>query len=185
MIQFLLTLPMPETIQYSVAPNKPQQAQHLTGIKQKTFIRGAKKSIYKPKFQMTEDMDDLDDGDDDEDNDEPVKSTFDEITEHEHENQFIETIDYANIDIHDDGDEIIAEVLEAESVAHSSQQSKDDFLSAQYITVNENNQVFFESPPNKMIKISTTKSPQKTSDNGNSHTNVIDCANPMDRMKQF
>lgn len=167
-----------DDIQHTVVPNKMQHAQHPTGITQKTYARG-KKSIYKPKFQITDDIDDLDDDDDDQ-----VKSTFDDITEHEHENQFIETIDYANIDIHEDGNEIIAEVLDAESVAHSNQ-PKNDFLSAQYITINENNEVMYEVPPKKMIKISATKSPQKTNDDHNNHIQIIDCVNLMDHMKRF
>lgn len=169
-----------DDIQHSVVPNKMQQGHHPTGITQKTYTRG-KRSIYKPKFQITDDIDDLDDDDDDDDQ---VKSTFDDITEHEHENQFIETIDYANIDIHEDGNEIIAEVLDVESVAHSNQ-PKDDFLSAQYITINENNEVLYESPPKKMIKISTKKSPQKTNDNDSNHIKIIDCVNLMDHMKMF
>lgn len=161
-------------IQHSIVPNKMQQAQqHPTGITQKAYSR-AKKSIYKPKFQITEDIDDLDD--------EPGKSSFDDITEHEHENQFIETIDYANIDINEDGNEIIAEVLDTESVAHSNR-PKDEFLSAQYITINENNEVLYESSPKKMII--TTKSPQKTSDHDNNCTEVIDSVDIMDQMKKF
>lgn len=174
-----------DDIQHSVVPNKMQHVQHPTGITQKTYTR-AKKSIYKPKFQITEDINDLDE-DADDDGDEPMKSTFDDITEHDHENQFIETIDYANIDIHEDGNmdgnEIIAEVLDAESVVHSNQ-TKDDFLSAQYITINENNEVLYECPPKKIIKIST-KSPQKTNDNDHNRIKIVDCINLMDHMKKF
>lgn len=159
-------------IQHTIEPQNMQQPQHPTGITEKTFIR-AKKSIYKPKFQMTEDIDDLDD--------EPVKSTFDDIAEHEHENQFIETIDYANIDINEDGNEIIAEVLDAETVTHSNRQ-KDDFSLTQYITIGENNEVLYENAPKKFII--STKSPQKTSDTEN-RIEIIDSVGIMDQMKKF
>lgn len=156
-----------------MAVNWMQQPQHPTGITQKTFPR-AKRSIYKPKFQITDALDDLDD--------EPVKSAFDDITEHDHENQFIETIDYGNIDIQD-GNEIIAEVLDAESVLpkHTNRQ-KNDFLSAQYITIGENNEVLYESSPKK-LRIST-KSPQKSSETEN-RIEIIGFDDIMDQMKKF
>lgn len=155
-------------IEHSIEPNKIQQQQHPTGITSKAYSRD-KKSIYKPKFQITENMDDLTDVPD--------------ITEHEHESQFIETIDYADIDIHEEDNEIIAEVLDDDDSATHSNRSKDDFLSAQYMTIDGNNEVMYENARKKTII--ATKSPLKTNSNDNNPTESFDYADIMEQMKKF
>lgn len=152
-----------------------QQQPHPTGITLTTFPR-SKKPVYKSKFQITEDIDDFNEDDDD---DEPVKSSFDDITEHEHADQFqIETIDYATID----GNEIIDEVLVTESAAHSNR-SKHDFLSPQYITINGNNEMLYESSPKKLII--SSPSLHKPSGNENNHIEPFDFTEIMEQMKKF
>lgn len=165
-----------DDVQHSIVPNEMQQKQHPTGITQKTYPR-SKKSIYKPKFQVNlDDMNPLDE-------DEPEKSSFDDITEHEHDDQFIETIHYDNIDIHEDGNEIIAEVLDSKSVTLSNR-SENDFLSTQYITINENNEVLYESSSKKM-EGKSTKLPQKLSGSSSSNDHRITAINSADIIEQI
>lgn len=166
--------------QHSIDPNKMQQRQqHPTGITQKTFAR-SKKSIYKPKFQITEEiLHDFNGVDEDDDDESGVKSSFDDITEHEHDDQFqIEAIDYAPIDMHEDGNEIIDEA--------NSNRSKDDFLSTQYITITDNNELVYENSPKKMALSSL--SPQKAAGSNTNENNPIkpyDSADIMEQMKKF
>lgn len=111
---------------------------HPTGIDHKTYVRG-KKGIYKPKFQMTEVMEDQTE------------------SEHDSGNEFIETVHSfmnSDIDMAESGSELI-EVLQTEPT-ESPTRSKDEFISAQYITIDANNQVFYEGSPKKVLI--TTKS---------------------------
>lgn len=133
---------------------------HPTGITQKSYMRG-KKGIYKPKFQLSEEM---------------------ELEANEHESQYIETIDYANIDINEEGNEIIAEALDTETV--NDDKSKDEFLSAQYITINENNEVLYESTPKKVVI--ATHSPTKGINKMNvNHSECHEPAEVMEQIKKF
>lgn len=121
---------------------------HPTGINHKTYVKG-KKGIYKPKFQITEDMEDQMESD---------------TNEHDSGNEFIETVQSfmnSDLDMTESGSEIIiTEGLHTESTAGPSR-SKDQFISAQYITIDADNQVLYESSPKKII-ISTKPPPTST-----------------------
>lgn len=124
-----------------------KEESHPTGITEKTYIKG-KKLTFKSnqvvivkratnksiKNDLTVESDDID-----------------------IENQFIETIDYDNIDLNEDGNEIIAEVLETDATAGPSQ-SKDEYLSEEFL-INESNEVLYESSPKEIVI--STKFPPK------------------------
>lgn len=111
---------------------------HSSGL---TVVRQmkTKRAIYKPKFQMTDEFVVLE------------SSEVENIAiEHESDNQFIETIDYANKDyMDDDQSEIITEVLETQQ-----RRSKDEFISEDFLTINEHNEVLYkldEETPKQIV----------------------------------
>lgn len=150
---------------------------HPTGITRKTFPKGKKATIYKPKFQITEEYATLS-----EESSTPSK-TFDhhltdlETNEHEHDNEFIETIQYASID--EDTNEIITEVMDADSVANANR-SNDEFLSSA-ICQNAN----FSYSPKKII-IATKSTTIKVNDsNTESNTKSRSSDEVMGQIKKF
>lgn len=124
---------------------------HPTGITDKVCIQG-KRSTYKTNMEQI--------------NNRVVILKSAEINdlvidtdEQDHENQYIETIDYNNIDINEDDHEIISEELETESTVNASSQSKDEFLSGEFLTMNEHNEVLYQDAPKEVVIAS--KSPPK------------------------
>lgn len=126
-----------------------KQETHPTGITEKTFTKGkGKQLLFKPEHLVI------------------VKSSGSKnlesnlvVTSHDDidtESQYIETIDM-NIDMNDDGNEIIDEVLETDTAGTS--QSKDEFLSEEFLTINESNEVLYDSSTKEIVI--STKFPPK------------------------
>lgn len=110
------------------------ERKHPTGITDKSAI---KSKAYKPKFQTVSISNE---------NILVVKSEGESKTlevdieiepiEHEQDDQFMESIDYNNIDINEEGNEMITEILETDSTANPHP-SKDDYLSEEFLNINE------------------------------------------------
>lgn len=119
---------------------------HPTGITEKTYVK-KEKTLYKPKFQFPEQIVILSKP---KSEDEHNKNTSNE-PESESESQYIETIDYDDIHINEDGNEIIAEVLAVTDAITDENTSKNEFLSPEYLSNAENNEVLYEDLPKKMV----------------------------------
>ncbi|XP_055299760.1 uncharacterized protein LOC129567157 [Sitodiplosis mosellana] len=121
---------------------------HPTGITEKTFVK-EKKLTFKPSQLVIIKSD----GD---------KSLESNLVVEPHdidsESQYIETIDYNHIDMTEDGHEVIAEELVTDHTASDSQ-PKDEFLSEEFLTINESNEVLYDSST-KEIVISTKMPPK-------------------------
>lgn len=127
--------------------NSIKQDAHPTGITEKTFRKGKKLTFNRNQLVIvkTGSSKSLD-------NNLVVES--DEI---DTDNQYIETIDY-NIDMNEDGNEMIAEVLESNPNS-STGQSKDGFLSEEFLNITESNEVLYETSPKEIVI--STKFPPK------------------------
>lgn len=113
---------------------------HPTGINNKTYVEG-RKGIYKPKFQIIEDI--------------QYQTNNAETNENNSENEFIETDhDFINsdIDITVGGNEIISEVLDTDTeLTTNSSSNRDEFISAQYITIDPSSENLYDSTPRKIL----------------------------------
>lgn len=126
-------------------PAKVDIQVHPTGIIEKTFVKDRiLKYNRKPVVEsiIVETMT------------EPVVI---ESHDDESDNQYIETIDYDDIHIHENDSEFIAEALDTDSTVNMSNHSK-TFLSEDFLTMNESNEVLDSSTKEIVI---TTKFPPK------------------------
>lgn len=129
-------------------PSPAKEDVHPTGITEKTFVKGKKLTFKRNQLVILKS-----EGNKDLDSDLVVESH-----DIDGEHQYIETIDYNNIDMNGDGNEIIADELETDHTTDTNP-SKDEFLSEEFLTINESNEVLYESSPKEIVI--TTKLPPK------------------------
>lgn len=99
-----------------------------------------------------------------------IESDEDEIDDPDNVSQYIETIDYNNIEIGEDGNDIIAEVLEVD--VSGTPQSKVELVTEEFATVDESTGVLYDNPV-KEEEI-PSQSPQKTANISFDTSNKVD-----------
>lgn len=129
------------------AENSSSERQiHPTGITAKTYVR-KEKPIYKPKFQYPEQIVIVSKSKSDDDHN--TNSANEQ--ESEGESQYIESIDYDDIHINEDGNEIIAEVLAVTDSITDANTPKNEFLSPEYLSNSEKSEILYEEMPQKIV----------------------------------